>query len=135
LGLAASTALLGLGQRGDDRVLVHRQQDQRLRALGDQAVDVGELLLRRAAGVRADIGGAALGQFGLDGGLVRLPALLLEVGPADADHQLSVRRGAREERGSQESVLEIHGLSPVVICVLSPFAESAPRDYFVRRSN
>jgi hypothetical protein len=46
-----------------------------------------------------------------------------------------VCRGAREEHGGQESVLEVHGLSPVVVCVVSPFVESAAQDYFVREPN
>ncbi len=58
-------ALLGLGQRGQDRVLVHGQDDQHLGALGDQAVDVGDLLLRRAAGVGADVLGAELASSAL----------------------------------------------------------------------
>ena len=36
---------LGLGQCRNDCVLVHRQDDQRLDTLGDQPVDVGQLLL------------------------------------------------------------------------------------------
>ena len=136
VGDHGDAALLGLGEGGDDRVLVHRQDDQRLRALGHQAVDVGQLLLGRAAGVRAHVRGAALGQFGLDGGLVGLPAFLLEVGPADTHHHLGVGGGgAREEAGGQESVLEVHGLSPVVVCIGPPFLESAAQDYFVRCSN
>jgi hypothetical protein len=50
----------GLGDGGQDRVLVHRQHDERLGTLGHQALDVAQLLFGRAARVGADVLGAEL---------------------------------------------------------------------------
>ena len=69
-----------------DRLAVLRQDDQRVRTLRDQVLDVGQLLLRRRSGVRRDVLGAARLQRVLDRGLVPLrPALLVVVVPGDAD--------------------------------------------------
>jgi hypothetical protein len=67
-----------------DGVLVHGQDDQRLCAFGDQAVNVTQLHLRRATRISADVLGARLFQLSLDGGFVGFSALFLKVGPVHA---------------------------------------------------
>jgi hypothetical protein len=89
---------LGLVQRRLDRVLVHGQDDQHLGALGQQGLDVGNLLLGRAAGIGRHIAGALAAQLGLHRGLVGLPALLLEIGPAHADHGADRKRFQRSHQ-------------------------------------
>ena len=80
--------LCSLVDGGHDGVLVLGQNDQHLGALGDQAVDVGQLLFSRGAGVGHDVFGARLGELSLDGGFIGLPAFFLEGVVAHADHQL-----------------------------------------------
>ena len=84
---------------GQDRVLVHREHDQRLRALGHQPVDIGELLLGGPARVGTDVLGAEFFELRLDRRLVGLPALFLEVRPGDADDGLG---GGRERYGGED---------------------------------
>jgi hypothetical protein len=72
-------ALVGGGLHGgDDRLGVLRQDDQRVDALRDQALDVGQLLGRRGLRVGRDVFGAGGVERGLDRRLVGLPALFLE---------------------------------------------------------
>ena len=78
-GIPSSTAACDGGHHGGGVLAEH---DQRVDALGDQDLDVGELLGGRGLRVGRDVGGAGGVERGDDGGLVGLPALLLEVGPA-----------------------------------------------------
>ena len=69
-----------------DRRPVLGEDDQDLRALRDQLLDVGGLGLGRRLGVVRDVLGAGCVEGRLDGRLVPLgPALLLVVVPGDAD--------------------------------------------------
>src|SRR5204863_5342701 len=77
----------------------HRQHDECLGALRDEAVDVAELLLGRAAGIGADVRSAGLGELLLDGLLVGLPALFLEIRPAHSDDGLGLGREGRGTNG------------------------------------
>ncbi len=84
----------GRGNGGLDGVVILRQNDQSIGALGDEAFDIGELLGRRGLRVGRNIGGAELFELGLDGGFVGLPAFFLEVGPRNADGETVLRERA-----------------------------------------
>ena len=77
-----------------DRARILGQDDRRVALRGQQAVDVGHLLLRIALGVGAHVGVAGRTQNGLDPRFVDSPPLFLEVAPADANSLavLGVRR-------------------------------------------
>ena len=93
---------------GQDGVFVHRQNDQGLGALGNQAVDVGQLLLGGAASVCADVAGTVFGELGFDRGFVRLPALFLEVGPAHAHHLGKSTRSTQAQGECGQCCLQFH---------------------------
>ena len=76
---------------GQDGVFVATQNDQDFGALGDQSVDVRQLLLGGSAGIGHDVFGTGLGQLRLDGRFVGFPALFLEGVVAHADDQLCER--------------------------------------------
>ena len=106
----------GLHGRADGGGIL-RQDDQRIGALRDQRLHVGELLGGRRLGVRRNVGGAGGLEGLLDGRLVGLPALFLEVGPGHADG-LAVLRGGRsggshrEHRASQRELQKLHDFPP-----------------------
>ena len=75
--------------RRQDRLTVLGQDDQRVRTLRDQVLDVGQLLLGRRSGVARDVLGPAGLKRVLDRGLVPLgPALFVVVVPRDPDGEL-----------------------------------------------
>ena len=78
-------AALAASIAGTIALAVLGEHDQRGASAGDQALDVGGLLLRVALRVGADIVVAGPVRAFLDAGLVDPPALLLEMAPADAD--------------------------------------------------
>ena len=88
----------GLDGRADGRAVLG-EDDERVGAARDQALDVGQLLGRRTLRVGGDVFGTRRFERGLDRRLVGFPALFLEVGPADADRQILGHGGAREARG------------------------------------
>ena len=111
--------ILGRGgvDGGADRVLVHGEDDERVGALGDQRLDIRQLLGRGGLGVGGDVGGAGGFEGLLDGGLVRLPALFLEVRPAHADGRavLGEHGGGGEcgrGKGRGEQRASLHGILP-----------------------
>ena len=84
------------GHRGQDRLTVLGQDDQRISALGDQVLDIGQLLLGRGAGIRGDVGSASSLEGGDDRGLVELgPPFFVVVVPGNADDELVVAAGRR----------------------------------------
>ncbi len=109
--------VVGLVHCGADCVLVHRQDDQRVCALGDQRFNVGQLLGCRGLRVCRDVLGAQLFQLGLDRGFVGFPALFLEVRPAHA-HGYTVavrvcdRCGRHGECSCQGSDMFFHDVLP-----------------------
>ena len=80
-------ALINRGLHGRlDRRAVLGQDDEHLRAIGDELLDVRRLLLGGRTGVSADVRAARSLDDLLDAGLVPLgPALFLEVVPGHAD--------------------------------------------------
>ena len=83
----------GLRDSGHDRLRILGENDRGVALGGQQAVDVGHLLLRIALGVGAHVGVAGRAQHGLDPRFIDPPALFLEVAPADADALAVLRIG------------------------------------------
>ena len=109
IGDDGNLLLVGLVHGRQNGVFVHRKHDQYLGTLGNQAIDVGQLLLGRTTRVGADVLGARLCQLCLDGGLVGLPALLLEIGPAYADGCLRESGGAAQcQSEGRKTTFELH---------------------------
>ena len=77
--------LLGVHDRRDQRLFLARRQEDEVDALGDHAVDVGDLLGRRAGGVGIDELGAALGGFILHAGGLRQAPGVVALGLGEAD--------------------------------------------------
>ena len=82
---------------GKNRLGVHRQDDQDVRALRNQVLDVGELLGGRSLRVGRNVFGALWGESRLDRGFIGLPALFLEVRPRHANDNILGHRQARTQ--------------------------------------
>ena len=104
-GMPWSSALCTAGQ---DRLTVLGQDDDRVRALRDQVLDVGQLLLGGRPGVGGDVLRAAGLQGLLDRGLVELgPPFLVEVVPGNPDGDVPRRRLHVAPRRSATAVVVV----------------------------
>ena len=97
-----NAGLLGVHDRRDQWLLLARRQEDEVDALGDHAVDVGDLLGGRAGGVGIDELRAALGGFVLHaGGLREAPGIVaLGLGEADLVSVLLLQRRHLAEGGN-----------------------------------
>ena len=101
VGDHGDAGLLRARHRGPHRVCILGEDDERLRPLRDQRLDVGELLLVGALRIGSDVARAGRAQGGAHRHLVALPALFLEVGPRHADDLAPGERRRRECGGGQ----------------------------------
>ena len=80
-----NAGLLGVHDRGDERLLLARRQEDEVDALSDHAVDVGDLLGGRARGVGIDELAVALGGFVLHARGLRQAPRIVALGLGETD--------------------------------------------------
>ena len=107
----------GLLHRRANRVAILRQNDQRIGALRNQRLHIGQLLCGRRLRIGGNVFRAGLVECCLDGRLIRLPALFLEIRPGNANDEISRDGGGMQGneygRTRQKLGKRIHDVLPV----------------------